>query len=436
MHLGYIFSRYPLVSETFILREMDELQRRGHCLSIAPLYRQPGGNGHPRGRGLEAAIEFPPWVSAGLARRYFGERRVRACLREARALCRGDGRLWLGAVAASGAALAIAQRFERVGVEHVHAHYATHPALVAWIVHQLTGIPFSFTAHAHDLYVHPAGLAEKAGAASFVVTISEFNRRWILERSPQLPPGKVHVVHCGVELERYAGLRGAPALNETGEEFDTSTLRDRRLRLLTVASLQPYKGHRVLLAACRLLQAEAGCEPHCRWVGDGELRRSLQRAIAEAGLGQRIELLGALNEEQVLEQLRWADVFVLPSVRQRSGKMEGIPVALMEAMAAGLPVIASQLSGVGELVSAWQGRAAGVLTPPGDARALAEAISGMRERGWRAALGAAGQRRVADGFSLQSEVQRLEGLFLAQAGQPRGQAAGMGGGARSEDRRL
>ncbi|HUX66055.1 MAG TPA: glycosyltransferase family 4 protein [Terriglobales bacterium] len=404
MTLGYVLSRYPLLSETFILREMWELERQGHRLRVYPL-RRVRGRRHARVAALRAPVWWAPWLGPLGCHLRWLRRRPGAYLGTLAAALwhnRSDANLWAGAVAYWGKAVAIAERLERDGVEQIHAHYATHPALVAYVAHRLTGIPYSFTVHAHDLYCHRAMLGQKAGRASAVVCISRFNRDLLRRRVPE-PRAAVEVIHCGVECAAYAAQaaarRAAPAAGGA-------------LRLLAVGSLQPYKGHAHLVAACAELRRR-GVALECRIVGGGGLQRALRRQIVGLGLEAQVRLDGPGTEDEVRAALAWAQVFVLPSVVvARTGKMEGIPVALMEAMAAGLPVVASRLAGIPELV---EDEAGGLLVAPADARALAAALLRLRDPELRRRLGQAGRRRVEAEFELAASVARLARLWSAPA---------------------
>ena len=403
MKLGYLLSRYPLISETFILREMVELRHLGFDLVVAPLLQVRTPVRHPAAATIDPYVAWHPWGSSALATAHAkaagtAPGHYLRSLAESIGGSRGDLNLLAGALAYWPKAVAMAERFHREGVDHIHAHYGTHPALVALIVHRLTGIPFSFTVHAHDLYVHPRMLDRKTAAAAFVVTISKYNQRRLRELCPAELHERIHVIRCGIRPEEYERI--APG-QRTGP-----------LRLLTVASLQPYKGHRYLVDACALLRGNVEFE--CRLIGGGELEADLRRRIRALGLERQIHLLGPQPEERVRQELAEADVFVLPSIQESSGKMEGIPVALMEAMAAGLPVVASRLSGIPELVE--DGRS-GLLTPPADAAALAAAIRCLDSSRLRSRMGEYGRMAVQRDYNLPRNVARLAELFTLGRGQ-------------------
>ncbi|HEX9050134.1 MAG TPA: glycosyltransferase, partial [Anaeromyxobacter sp.] len=359
--VAYVVSRFPAITETFVLEEIRDLRARGVEVEVFPLFGASGGEVHAAWRALAPHTHYHAALSWELlaAQAHWARRRPGAYLRawwDALRATAPSRKLLVRAPIVIAKAALVARRIEALGVRHVHAHFATHPALAAWVVHALAGTPYSFTAHAHDLYVDTAMLREKVAGARFVVTISEFNRAFLERLCGPDAARKLHVVRCGVDLSEFEPrARRAP---------DVPTF-------VCVASLRPYKGHAVLLDACRLLR-DRGVRARVLLVGDGELRRRLAARVASDGLAGTVELLGARPHEEIPALLAGATAMVLPSVRARDGQMEGIPVALMEAMAAGVPVIATRLSGIPELV---EDGASGLLVPERDAAALAGAMA-------------------------------------------------------------
>lgn len=391
-------SRFPAITETFVLDELRELRARGVEVEVLPLLGARGGEVHAAFAPLRARTHYHETLSLELAaaQLHWLRRRPRALLsawvRALRATAPSPKLLVRAPVVLLKAAL-LARRAEAMGAAHLHAHWATHPALAAWTVRALTGIPYSFTAHAHDLYVDRAMLREKVRDAAFVVTISEFNRRLLEEHCGPGARGKIHVVRCGVDLGAFAPApRRAPPVPT----------------FACVASLRPYKGHAVLLDALALLRAR-GLEVRAELVGDGPLRRELERRIARHGLEGAVRLRGALPHEEIPRVLAGATAMVLPSVTQADGQMEGIPVALMEAMAAGVPVISTRLSGIPELVRDGEG---GLLVPERDPEALAAAMARLAADPALAARLAAGARAiVAEDFDRARNVAALDALL-------------------------
>ena len=396
--VAQLMSRFPKASETFILNEALELRRQGFAVELFPLVEERGAAVQPEAAALAREAHFPrrsPGAVAA-AQLYWLRARPREYLRvwaDALRGNRGSPKFLPRAAAVIPAAAWFAREMGRLGTGHIHAHYATHPALAAWACHRLTGIPYSFTAHAHDLYVERPMLERKASEAAFVVTISDYNRRLLERLLDPAAAARVHVVRCGVDLERFA-----PRPREPHEG----------LRIACVASLEPYKGHPHLLEALARL-ARDGVAFSCELIGGGVLREPLEASAAELGLGGRVRFLGPQPSPRVAELVSAADVLVLPSVVTPEGKMEGLPVALMESLAVETPVVASAISGIPELV---EDGVTGLLVPPGDPQALAGALARLAaDPELRARLGRAGRARVAAEYELHANVAALAALI-------------------------
>jgi colanic acid/amylovoran biosynthesis glycosyltransferase len=403
--IAYVMSRFPKVTETFVLTEILELERRGVRVDVYPLLRESEQIMHPAAKPVVARAHYLPFVSRPViaSQLWWLRRRPRAYLG---ALCDALRGTW-GSVNFFAGALAIfpkvahaARLMERDQVRHVHCHFANHPALAGFVIHRLTGIPFSFTAHGSDLHVDRHMLAEKVAEAAFVTTVSEFNRDVIIRHCGGRGSDKVHVIHCGVDTGAFAPNGASAAAG-------------RPLRVLCVGTLHEVKGQSHLVEACRRLAA-TGVDVHCTLVGDGPDRDRLARQIETASLGGRVVLRGALTRGEVIAALHDADVVAAPSVPARNGKREGIPVALMEAMAAGVPVVASDLSGIPELV---EHDVTGLLVPPGDAEAIAAAIARLAaDPQLRERLAASARERVCRDFALDRSVVELAGRFGVELG--------------------
>jgi glycosyltransferase involved in cell wall biosynthesis len=397
--VAYTMSRFPKVTETFILYEILELERQGVRVEVFPLLRERGPVAHAEAQALVERAHYSHALSRPVldAQLYWLLRRPGAYLRAWWATLRGNLRspkfLSRALVVLPQAAYA-ARRMVELEVEHVHAHYATHPALLAYVVQLLTGIPYSFTVHAHDLYVERAMLGEKVAAAAFIVAISEYNRRLLVELYGEAAAARTVVVHCGIDPGVFK-----PRADRAPNPVFT---------VLCVGSLAGYKGQRYLVDACAQL-ATAGVPFRCLLVGEGEDRPALEAQIRQLGLAQQVELLGAQPRHRVSELLAQADAMVLPSVVMPDGKMEGIPVALMEALASEIPVVASAISGIPELV---QHGVTGLLAPARDAASLATALRRLQqdpELGRR--LAEAGRAYVLSAFNLERNTAQLRALL-------------------------
>ena len=403
MRIAYLVSRFPSITETFVLRELngvasaDELDVALHSL-FPPVDDDVV---HPAAVPWLDRLRRPRPSEALGALAYWLLRRPLRTLGVLATVAVGHARrprILVRALATMPLAAAHARRFEHDGIEHVHAHFATYPALAAWVAHRLAGTPYSFTPHAHDLFVHQSMLPRKAADAAFVVAISDYNRRFLLAhaRGRQL---SIHIVHYGIDPARFT-FRPRPE----GAE--------RPPRIACVARLLPYKGHSVLL------RAVAGAPPplagaQLELVGDGPLRADLEAEAARLGLAGRVHFHGSVPEPAVAEVLDSVDIFALPSIIAPDGDMEGIPNALIEAMAAGLPAVSTRQSGVPELIRDGE---SGYLAEPGD-------VEGLRDALLRALTDPDPERRAAAGravveaeFDQRRSARRLVELFTTVSG--------------------
>jgi len=400
--VAYVMSRFPELTETFVLYEMQAIEHQGARVELYPLRTRRRTKMHAEAAGWLERAHSEPLLSWSIVRAnlHFLTRRpgrYGATLFRLLRSTWGSPRFFVGGLAFFPKAVLLARRMADDRVDHLHAHFASHPAAVAWVIHRLSGIPYSFTAHGSDLHRDRHMLQDKVADAAFVVAISNYNREVILaECGPSAAP-KVTVIHCGVDTRLFrpgtAGRREGP------------------LRVLCIGTLHEVKGQTYLIEACRVLAAR-GVSLACHLVGDGPDRRELARQAERAGIGDRVRFRGRLTQEEVREVLRGADVVAAPSVPTRSGRREGIPVALMEAMASGVPVVASRISGIPELVEDGE---AGLLVEPGDAEGLAGALERLaRDEALRRRLGAAGRAKVEREFDLRASTASLIRRFLGE----------------------
>lgn len=410
--VAYICSRFPVVRETFVLLEILELERLGFDPRLYPLLRGRQAVEHSEVRRLDGRLRHSPLTSPRLWLDNLAMllTRPRRYLTTARDVFRGvaPSRWFLTrALAAFPKAVHMGRRMRLEGVAHIHAHFCTHPALAAYIIHRIEGLPYSFTAHGSDLHKDQTFLDEKLRRAAFVVMISQYNCDFLAERVGEWVRERLRLVRCGVDLERFHPPERRP--REPG----------RPLRIVCVAALEEVKGHRHLLEACRHL-AGRGTAFELRLVGDGDLRPDLEGQACEAGIAEQVAFLGFRDREAVLEELAEADAAVLASVRTASGRREGIPVSLMEAQAMALPVVSSRQSGIPELVADGE---TGLLVAPGDAEALAEALERLAgDPELCLKMGRAGREKVRREYDQRRNVAALAELFRA------GPAQGVAGG--------
>jgi len=398
LKVAYVMSRFPKLTETFVLYEMLAVEEQGVDVALYPLLRQREPVVHHDAVALCERAHFQPFLSGPIlqSQLIFLRRSPRTYLSTLWGLLRGTwGSLnfFAGAIGIFPKVAHAARLMAAEGVDHVHCHFSNHPAAAGFVIHRLTGIPFSFTAHGFDLHVDRRMLCAKVAEAAFVVPVSEYNKELIVEECGESARKKLAVLHCGVDTKFFK-----PA--EVAVEGPLS--------ILCVGKLHEVKGQAYLVEACRLL-AEAGVDLVCNFVGDGPDRRALTQRIADTALEGHVSILGERDRVQIAALLNTAHVLAVPSVPTSSGKREGIPVVLMEAMSAGVPVVASRLSGIPELV---EDGVSGLLVPPGDAPALADAIRRLHDDpSLRRRLAAAGREKVLEDFDVRRNAAELVRRF-------------------------
>ncbi len=404
--IAYIMSRFPKITETFILYEMLAMEEQGVQVEVYPLRRERTTVIHPEAEAYVARAHFLPHVSWPILRSQlrFLVRKPKAYFSTLWTLLRanwGSRRYLAGAVFYFPKAVHFAERMALQGIDHVHAHFASHPAMVAFVIHRLAGIPYSFTAHGSDLHVDQHMLREKVTEAAFVVAISQYNRELILAKSGAQFQEKVRVIHCGVDTDVFQPREGATPFEQGEGPFSVAC----------IGTLHEVKGQKYLLQACQILQ-QRGIQVHCHLVGDGPDQAMLEAEASRLGVADQVHFHGRRTRAEIAQLLRRVDALAAPSVPTRSGRREGIPVVLMEAMASGVPVVASRISGIPELV---EDGVSGLLVPPGDAQALADALARLyrQDPESRRALGMAGREKVVREFDVHRNSAALARYFLS-----------------------
>jgi colanic acid/amylovoran biosynthesis glycosyltransferase len=398
-------SRFPSVTETFILREISEMERQGQPVRLVPMLRESPPVVHDEAKPWTTRALYTPYVSwpiltANLITLFQHPIRYLSLIAKLKLGTLSSPGMLLRTLALFPKSVFLSRQLQQEGIRHIHAHYATHPSTMALIIAELSEITFSFTVHAHDIQVDRSLLGWKLHQTRFVRSISEFNRRYLEDLFPQAR-GKIEVIHVGIEPETYeaAGTRTAVA--------------DGPPRILCVAAHKPYKGLPVLIEACRLLRDEK-VSFRCDIVGHGPMHDQLAGMIQSRGLTELVRLAGPRPQEEVATMMAAATMFVLPSIIARDGQMEGIPVALMEAMATGRPVVSTMISGIPELV---ENGISGYLVAPGDPAALAAAIRRLIDDPERArAMGIRGREKVQKEFTIRDSVSRLNARLAQENG--------------------
>ncbi len=356
--MGYLVSRFPSLTETFVLRELQAVDADGRVeLSLMSLFPPLDATTQPAAEPWLARRHRPGVAAVAGAAAWWALRRpVRSAATVARVARdhRRDPRVLAKALVTTAVGFAQARHVRRAGIQHVHAHFAAMPALAAWTVHRLTGATYSVTPHAHDIFVHRHGLRTRLRDAAFVVAISTFHRAFLARHGAD--PRRLPVIGMGLDLGEHAY---APPPRD----------RSRPPRLLMVSSFKAYKGHRYLLDA--LATDSRLADVRLELVGAGPLRGAVEAQARAAGLDGRVTFAGPQPAAEVLRRLRAADVLVQPSVVQADGDTEGLPTTLVEGAACGVALVATAVAGVPDLVRDGE---TGALAPPADAGALADAL--------------------------------------------------------------
>jgi glycosyltransferase involved in cell wall biosynthesis len=413
----YLVRSWPRLSQTFVVNEILAQERLGTRLELYSLAHSGEGLVQPQVHAVEAAVHY-----LDEPRRH----RRRAALRDHGLVARSGPLAYVTTLALAAARPRLARgyatlstigcfaaavglsaavhraRLSEAPIEHLHAHFAHDPALVALLTSRLTGVPYSFTAHARDLYQIPiTSLRARARDAVAVVTCCAANVDYLRSvLPPELHP-RLRLIHHGVELDRFVPAP-RPASGPPVE-------------IVSVGRLVEKKGFPDLLRACQELKSAPAAAPfRLRVYGDGPMRAELSALRDRLGLHDEVELAGERDGEEVLRAYQEADIFALTPCVTADGDRDGVPNVIVEAMACGLPVVTTDAGGIGEAV---QHDVNGLVATQRDvatlARYLAQLVTDVTRR---RALGDAGRRLVEERFDVRSAARQLAVVF---AGAPR-----------------
>ena len=292
-------------------------------------------------------------------------------------------------------AVYVGLRLGEMGVDHVHAHFAGMAARTAFWINNFFSIPFSFTAHANDIFVpthFDVGLDKLVDTARAIITETDYAAQFLRERFPERA-GRVHRIYNGLDFSEFgrADFSSVPPL------------------IVAVGRLIPKKGFSDLIRACELL-AEHGKSFRCEIIGEGLIENELRGQIDELCLQDKVVLTGAKPQSQLRRRLAAANVFVLPSVIDPEGGMDNLPTVIMEAMATGLPVVSTNIGGIPEMVIENE---TGFLVQPGDAVAMADAINKIvGDASMARRLGQSAYEQARTLFSIEKNVRELCALMM------------------------
>jgi len=395
--IAYVLLWFPKPSETFIFREVVNLQKMGHPVQVFTLYGPLTQDFSPEMQATPPLerLGIPYLASAWRDVFYWWQRQRQTCKRLAktvwprhwRHLEREGESLWGGLCGAR-----LARRFVEEKITHIHAPWACGPATAAWVASHLTGIPFSFTGRAHDVFTPDSLLAAKIRDALFVRCES----RAVFQHLQELAGGdgdKLRLTYNGVPLT--AGDLAAVSMTPP-------------YRLLALGRLVGIKGFAFLIHACRLLK-DAGIDFHLTLAGAGAQGWRLRLLARKLGLASQVSFPGFIPYDRVSELFQGADVFIMPSIVVNSGNRDGLPTVILEALLHRVPVVATDVAGIGEVIEPGE---TGLLVPPKDPQALANAVMQLlRNRDAALEMAARGRARVLRDFEAERNHRRVWQLF-------------------------
>lgn len=404
--IGYVLKMYPRFSETFIVNEILELERRGMDIHIFSLKRPKIGRFHTRVTQVRAEATYLTLRGSAPVLRVHRRLLLKFRGRYLRALLSALSRRKRSALTRFLQAGLLVDQLHQTGVAHLHAHFASTATRVAMFAHLISGIPYSFTAHAKDIFLNNLDsrlLKQKISLADFVVTVSHFNKSYLTGLCGEVVKQKVRVVYNGIDLTVFRP-------NHRAEREES--------HILGVGRLVEKKGFTYLVEACRILR-EWGVDFRCEIVGYGPERPLLKSLIERYGLGDAVSLKKAERHSELVQRLRKATVFALPCVVAEDGNKDALPTVLLESMAVGLPVISTDLTGIPEIIDDGK---TGLVVPQNDALALADALKKLlSDAQLRARLAVEARKKVERQF----EVSRNAGVVyellldsLRRRGQP------------------
>jgi colanic acid/amylovoran biosynthesis glycosyltransferase len=385
--LGYLFERFPAFTQTFCAREVAELYRQG---TSPPVYsiRRP-----TEARPANIPLENIPIYYLPNTNSLEFKIRTKLVPRRLKDLWSGSGDIRDKGRFREAAYLG--EKLKKAQVSHLHVHFAGLASRTAWWIKRLFGITYSFTGHANDIFCpkpeQRVGLVDLVREASFIVVVSDFGAGWLQRDFPE-SAHKIHRVYNGLDLS----------------VFKYATPGVKPVRLLTVGRLIEKKGFRFLIEACRLLRS-SGFPFVCQIVGEGPEHDRLQEMIQGYQLADTVRLSGALPQTELVEMLSQSSIFVFPAIHDSAGDTDNLPTVLIEAMASSLPIIATRVAGIPEIV---QHNENGILVPEKDPAQLADAIRVMAgDQALLERFGRASRRMAEEKFALVNTVGHLKKVF-------------------------
>lgn len=413
--VAMIVSRFPKVTNTFMLREMIALEKLGVPIELFALVHEQEGAVHEEARDLDSRAHYLALKSWEVIRAQFtwlrrNRRAYLECWRWGLVTNRQAPDFFLRTFFIVPMAAAMALRMEKLGIEHVHAHFTTYPTHAALVIKTLTGLPFSCTGHTHDVQLRRDGLRDKLSEAEFFFVCTHFIADELRELYGDEIRDKCRVVYHGIDIESFPRQ---PLPEDDGE---------RPFRIVCVASFEEHKGHTFLIDAAARLR-DRGVPVEIVLIGGfvalaGDVRGRIEAQVQELGLTDQVQFLGKQPMSVVREWLAWSDIGVLACCIGPFGQSDGIPNFLTECLCTGRPVVSTQMDGVKELVTDGE---QGLLVRTRDAAALADAIERLRnDPELRRRMSDAARALVEAEHDVIVNTQELFDVYVEQSGRPVG----------------
>jgi glycosyltransferase involved in cell wall biosynthesis len=399
LKIAYILKMFPRLSETFILNEMLELERLGVDITIISLKKPNEGKFHPQLSNLKAPVYYLDDLDAKKWVPWLGEiwprlepHRENFWKLMEKVISHKDNKLMDYALYSAWAAAKIVE----LGIGHIHSHFGSLSSTIAYFAGRISSVPFSFTAHAKDIYVYDMEehlLGEKLRAAKFAVTVTDYNKNYLHNQNPGLEPEKINVIYNGVALENIM--------------YTQTEAREKDL-ILGVGRLVPKKGFDTLIDACDILK-KRGVALRCVIAGNGSEAEMLFSKRSDLGLEDVIEFAGARRQDEIIDLMRRATMLCLPARIAEDGNRDALPTVLLEALASGLPVVSTDISGIPEIIDSGQ---SGILVNPDDAVSMADEIERfLNSEALRDRCSKAGLEKARKYFDIKNNVVILKNLF-------------------------
>ncbi|MBN2016785.1 MAG: glycosyltransferase family 4 protein [Candidatus Cloacimonetes bacterium] len=399
--IAYILSQFPETHETFILREVIELKKNNIILEIFSLKKCKDKVIHPLAQQFLSNTHYSSLISIPIIKSliFFLWKKPFTCFNLLAYLVKKNISSFeflkksLGILPIS---LYYAKQISSKGISHIHAHWATIPTTSAIIISTILNIPFSFTAHAWDIFLPNPMLKEKVRRAEFVATCTGYNKRYLDSLLDQRVNDNIFLNYHGIDFETL------PKVNKNIEEN----------LIFSIGRLCEQKGFPFLLEACALLR-DRGIDIKCLIVGEGPNRKSLSNTIEQLNLTDRVSLMGMQPQSYIFEMFNKARMFVLPCVISKNGDRDGIPNVMIEALAMRTPVISTTVSGVPEIII---DHVTGLTVEPRNSAQLADAIIEMLRNPEQSFMYTEnGRKLVEEKFDIKKNIRELVSIFINQA---------------------